>query len=255
MIRPASKFVVPSRVWDGRFVLKRRKQTFRLKAELRTQKNHTRAFTLLELLVVVGLITILVAGVGFALRDNAGSALTSAQNSIGSLLGQARAQAAVNQTEARLLIYAVRPPTGDAEKYLRLMQVFRAEPQGSTTWVAAGGPVYLPRGTYLVPPTTTGLLASGVVWPVNPAPVSTLSTGTNPGQPAGTPFNGANTVFFLQFNADGTFTPPTQPYVKVAIATAAVANNIPQFNNPGAIRGVLLRPSGAVTFVNDAAGF
>ncbi len=253
MIRPTTALVVPP--FGGRMFRANRHEIFRLKAELCTRTRSPAGFTLLELLVVVGLITLLAAGVGFALRDNAGSALTSAQNSLGSLLGQARAQAAVNQTEARLLIYAVRPPSGDAEKYLRLLQVFRAEPQGSTTWVAAGAPVYLPRGIYVVPPSTTGLLASGVVWPANPSPVSNLGTAANPGQPTGTPFNGANTVFFLQFNADGTFTPPTQPYVKIALATGTVANSVPQFNNAGAVRGVLLRPSGAVTFVSDATGF
>ena len=61
-------------------------------------------------MTVVGLIVILVGGSSFALRDKAGSSLTSAQNTLAALVGQTRAQAAVNQTEARLLIYAVRAP-------------------------------------------------------------------------------------------------------------------------------------------------
>ena len=215
------------------------------------------AFTLIEMVSVVGLIVFLLAGFGFALRDNAGSALTSAQNTLGSLVGQARAQAAVNQTEARLLVYAVRPPSGDVEKYLRLLQVFIASPQGSSTWVPVGSPVYLPRGTYFVPTTTTGLLASGVAWPTNPAPVSTpIGTGTNPGQPTGTAFNGAGTVFYVEFKADGSLNPAANPYIKLAVTTGALGtNNLPAFNNAAAVRGILIRPNGAVSYVNEATGF
>ncbi len=215
-----------------------------------------RGFTLIEVMTVVGLIVILVGGSSFALRDKAGSSLTSAQNTLAALVGQARAQAAVNQTEARLLVYAVRTPAGDVEKYLRLLQVFIASPQGSTTWVPVGSPVYLPRGVFLVPTPTTGLLAAGVVWPTNPAPLSTLGTAANPNQPVGTAFNGAGTVFFLQFNPDGSLSPAANPYIKLALTTGGfAANNLPAFNNANAVRGLIIRPSGAVSFVNDASGF
>lgn len=215
-----------------------------------------RGFTLIEVMVVIGLIVFLVGGVGFALRDTGGSALANAQNALASLVGQARAQAAVNQTEARLMIYAVRPPTGDGEKYLRLMQVFRAEPQGSTTWVPVGAPIYLPTGIYLVPASTSGLLASGVTWQPNPAPLSTpIGTGTNPGQPVGTAFNGASTVFYLEFKADGSISPTPTPYTKLVVTTGGLLNGLPAFNNAFAVRGLLIRPSGAVTFVNNATDF
>jgi type II secretory pathway pseudopilin PulG len=214
------------------------------------------AFTLIETMVVVGLVVILLGGVGFALRDTGSSSLASAQNILGSLVGQARAQAAVNQTEARLAIYAVRPPGGDAEKYLRLLQVFVARPQGSSTWAPVGSPVYLPRGVFVVPPTTNGLLASGVTWAVNPAPVSSLVTGTIPNQLAGTPFFNVATVFFIEFKADGSLTPVPAPYTKLAVTTGGVGlNGLPAFNNANAVRGVLIRPTGAVTYVNEATAF
>ena len=215
-----------------------------------------RAFTLIELMMVVGLIALLVAALGLSLGDTGGNSLASAQKVLGSLVGSARAQAAVNQTEARVLVYGARPPAGDSDKYLRLLQVFIASPEGSNTWVPVGGPVYLPRGLYVVPASTAGLLASGVIWPANPAPLSTLGTATGPTQPVGTAFNGATTVLYVQFNADGTITPPASPYFKFVVATGALSSgSLPAFNNPGAVRGVLIRPSGAVTFVNDAASF
>jgi len=221
---------------------------------------HRRAFTLIELLAVIGIIVFVAAGIGLALNDTGGSSLAGAQNSLATLVGQARAQAAVNQTEARLLIYAVRPPSGDAEKYLRLLQVFvnTSANSASQTWSPVGTPVFLPRGIYVVPQSTTGLLPTGVVWPANPAPVSLLGTAGNPGQPVGTAFNGAATVFFVEFRPDGSVnagTVPISPYLKLAVASGTLTNNIPQFTNSAAVRGLIVRPTGAISFVNDVSSF
>jgi hypothetical protein len=219
-------------------------------------------FTLIEIMSVIGLIVILIGGFGFALRDNAGSSLTSAQNTLGSLVGQARAQAAVYNTDVRLIIYSVRPPGGtdSVEKYLRVIQVIRNETPFATaaTWVAVGSPVYLPRGIFVVPNPTSGLLASGVTWPANPAPVSSLNPGflvPVSAAPLGTPFFGA-TAFYIEFKADGSLIPAVNPYIKLALTTGGfAANNLPAFNNANAVRGVLIRPNGAVSYVNEANGF
>lgn len=215
-------------------------------------------FTLIEMMIVIGLIIILIGGFGFALRDTAGSALTRAQNTLGALVGQARAQAALNQTEARLVIYATRPPGGDNSKYLRLLQVFVATTQGSTnSWVPVGSPTYLPSGVYLVPTATNGLLASGVSWLTNPPPISTpLGTAGNPNQPNGTAFFGASTVFYIEFKADGSFVPAANPFTKLVVTTGALGtNNLPAFNNPNAVRGIRIRSNGAISYVNEATGF
>lgn len=221
------------------------------------------AFTLIELLVVVGLIALLVGGIGFALGDSSGTSLATAQKELASLIGTTRAQAALYSTEARLCVYTTRPPSGDAEKYLRMLQVFRNSTPEATTasWVAVGNPVFLPRGIYLVPAITTGLLASNVAnWPTNPAPVSTLTTNfTVPvsAAPVGTPFNGGVSSW-IGYTADGRLTgvPTGTAYAKLAVATGTLGtSNLPQFNNPGAVRGLLLRPSGGVTAANDANSF
>jgi prepilin-type N-terminal cleavage/methylation domain-containing protein len=215
-----------------------------------------RAFTLLELLVVVGLVAVLAGGLSMALKDTGGNSLATGQTTLATMVGTARAQAAVNQTEARLLIYGTRPPAGDPDKFLRLMQVVRAEPQGSQTWIPVGGAVALPRGIYVIPTATNGLLAAGVTWPSNPPLLSTLGAPFNPVQPVGTPFASPATAYYIEFKADGTVTQmSTQSYVRLLVATATLANNIPQFNNSAAVRGLLIRPSGAVTFVNDALSF
>ena len=214
-----------------------------------------RAFTLVELLVVMGIIVLVAGGLGLALSDTGGNALATGQTTLATLVNTARAQAAVNQTETRLMIYGTRPPAGDAEKFLRLLQVFRAEPQGSRNWVPVGSAEALPRGIYVVPTSTAGLLATGVVWPTNPPLLSSLGGPESPNQIVGTPF-GNSTAYFIQFNADGTIQQVgSQSYARLLVATAALANNVPQFNNGGAVRGLLIRPSGGITFVNDANSF
>ena len=219
-----------------------------------------RGFTLIELLVVCALVAILSGGLAMALRDGGGNSLATAQTTVATLVGTARAQAAVHQTEALLAIVSTRPPVG-AGKFLQLLQVFRNDTPtaNSPTWVPVGAPVLLPTGVCVVPPSTSGLLAAGVTWPSNPPQVSTLEELGNLGQPTGTPFGGGVTVFALQFNPDGTIPlldKQRQQYARLVVGTTAQsASGLPQFNNKDAVRGLLIRPTGAITFVNEALGF
>lgn len=223
-----------------------------------TRGCEARAFTLIELMIVVGLIALLVGAVGLALGGTGSTALATAQNSLASLAGTARAQAALHQTEARLLVYATRPPVGDTDKFYRYLRVVIAETPGSTgagaRWSPVGAPVLLPSGINVVPNSTTGFLATGVTWPTNPAPVSlflsaTAARYTISGDPA---TSAADTYLAVQFAPDGTVTPLG---AKLALATATIANGLPQFNNAGSVRGLLLRPSGGITRVNEPGSF
>ena len=220
-------------------------------------RRHRRAFTLIELMMVVGLIALLVTLLGLSLGDKGGNSLASAQKMLGSLVGSARAQAAVTQAEARILVYGTQPPSGDAEKFLRMLRVVVAETPGatSTRWRSVGAPVFLPRGVYVVPNPPTRFVASGVIWPVNPTPVSTLLPAQVYAIVNEPPGN--DSYYAIEWKPDGTVntTLGNQPYAKLAVATASLSNNLPAFNNAGAIRGLLIRASGAITFVNDAASF
>jgi general secretion pathway protein H len=222
-------------------------------------------FTLIELMVVIALIALLSVGVGMALRDAGGNALATGQTTLATMVGTARAQAAVNQTEAILAIFGTRPPADTSGNFLRMMQVFRNNSPGAARpdWLPVGNPVVLPPGVYVVPPSVSGLLASGVVWPGNPPLLSGPFDSSSPvglRQVTGTPFGGSVTAYTLQFNADGTLfsleQSGTAQYVRLVVATASLsAQNVPQFNNAAAARGLLVRRTGAVTFVNEAAAF
>lgn len=216
------------------------------------------AFTLVELLIVIGLIALLLGAVGLSLSGPGVTTLATAQNTLAGLVATARAQAAVKQKDTLVLIYGTRPPIGDVEKYLRYIRIVIApdsSPTTSTTiWEPIGSPVLLPNGVCVVPPSTTGLLASGVIWPTNPAPVSAFN---NPiaskkiilNEPAN---NAADTYFELKITPDGVVTPVA---AKLAVATTTVSNGLPQFTNAGAVRGLAFRASGAVTRVNEPGSF
>ena len=234
-----------------------------------------RGFTLIELLAVVGLIVILLGGFGLALRGRGGdgAALANAQKSLASLVGTARAQAGLHHTTARLLVYASQPPAADAGKFLRYLQVVREEPFGSGSWVAVGTPVLLPAPVCVVPPAPVPrtMVATGVTWTATAAlgpasallgPVaanvigqSTLINGVQRGtaQPFGG--TGGGQAYYLQFSPDGTVS-GSGTNLKLALGTANLAANaLPQFNNANAVRGLLVRKTGAVTFVGDANSF
>jgi len=236
-----------------------------------------RAFTLVELLVVMGVMIVLVGGFAVAIagRGGEGAALASAQSLVASLVGSTRAQAALHQTSVRLIVYGQIPSgtTGDANKYLRSLQIVRQETlaTGATVWVAVGDPVTLPAPVCVVPPAPvpTNHLRTGVTWNNNVAmgPVSTLvplNAFNYRGQVNATAsqFFGAQgqngRILYLEFDQTGAVTtpPPSSTPVKIALATAVLAPSaVPQFNNATGVRGLVVRRSGAISLVDTSTGF
>lgn len=236
-----------------------------------------RGFTLLELMIVVGLIVLLTGAVALALagRGGDGAALANAQSILSGLIGTTRAQAALHQNNARLIVHAQQPPlanAADAALYLRSLQVLRQEilPNGTTVWVAVGDPVSLPRPICVVPPAPvpTNHLVSGVAWNNNVAtgPVSTLVTATAfsyRGQLNATTNqffgrqNSSGRIHYLEFAPDGTvISNTTGNPTKIALTTAVLAGNaLPAFNSATSVRGLFVRRSGAISLVDTATGF
>jgi hypothetical protein len=228
---------------------------------------------------VIGLIVTLVGGAAVALggRGGEGAALTNAQSLVAGLVSATRAQAALHQTEARLIIYAQMPPAAnaDAAKYLRALQIVRQETlaSGASVWVAAGDPVTLPTPICVVPPGPVPAnhlrLPTGQTWNNNVAtgPVSTVLTGTGfnyRGQSAATAsqFFGVNgqsgRIHYLEFLPDGTVRSSATGNnpTKIALSTAILGGNtLPLFNNPSGVRGLFVRKTGAISLVNVATGF
>ncbi len=112
-----------------------------------------RAFTLIELLVVIAVIGVLAGAVGMALRSgDRGPALQAAQANLSSLISAARAQAALDNATATVLIWA---DSGDLDTYLRRACVAeRVDTNNDGTldaWARQGQVIDLPRGVYFAP--------------------------------------------------------------------------------------------------------
>jgi NAD(P)-dependent dehydrogenase (short-subunit alcohol dehydrogenase family) len=128
-----------------------------------TYRGRLSAFTLLELLVVGGLI----AGMSFlvfgALRGGGKSmALRSAQATVANLVTAARTKAPATNRKTRLLINA---DSAQPERYLRqvILQLARQSGPSPLDWDTVQI-VFLPPATYVVPATLSGLVANAAEW-------------------------------------------------------------------------------------------
>lgn len=214
------------------------------------QPSWRRGFTLIELLVVISIIALLAGVVGMALKDgNPGASLRSAQSTLVSMVSVARGQAALNQSDARLLVYASSSTTDDMDKerYLRYVRVVVDK---SGTWTPVGEAVMLPEGAYVVPPTapTGTLVESGVTWSADGVvPVSGFSVSS----PWTLPYD-SKTYYYINFKSVGTIDGAN---VRIAVGSAKRDANGPKFDNPDDVRGFLIRSMGNVTLLNDTASF
>lgn len=129
------------------------------------RKHHRRAFSLVELLVVVGLVAALSV---FLIGGNGGggrsAALQSGQALLANLVTAARTSAMASGQSSRLLVQVDR--TGEPSRYLRQAVV---QTQTATGWLTLTETA-LPAGVYVVPgnftPLPAGLFAAdtGVPW-------------------------------------------------------------------------------------------
>jgi type II secretory pathway pseudopilin PulG len=125
-----------------------------------------KAFTLLELLVVIGLIAamsfFLVSGL---MGGGATAALQSGQATIANLITTARTKASATGRKTRLLLNA---DAGAPERFLRhlVLQLARQSGSSPTDWDTLAT-VTLPEGVYVVPSSLTqsgGLVANPAEW-------------------------------------------------------------------------------------------
>ncbi len=123
----------------------------------------SKAFTLLELLVVIGLIATMSA---FLFNGLAGggksSALQSAQATVSNLIIAARTKAPATNRKARLLVNA---DAGSPERYLHFVVLQLARQPGSSPadWDTVQSAA-LPPGAYVVPGSLTGLVVDAAEW-------------------------------------------------------------------------------------------
>ena len=114
-------------------------------------KRHHKGYTLIELLVVLGLMTIAFSFVVVNTINNDGMSLKSSQRILSAVAQGAKGQAIMNQSPARLIIYADQGDDSDKNKYLRFFGIVTQDPNNPRKWIAGTEGTYLPKGIYFMP--------------------------------------------------------------------------------------------------------
>lgn len=228
-----------------------------------TMPRKHQGFTLIELLVVIGLIAVLAAGIGLSMRDgNPSASLRAGQNSLVGLLSSARGQAALNQTDA-MLVVDVTDITND--QCLRAFQIVVRAGSGLDQWRPVGDPVLLPQGIYLAPPEGTSITGLSFDGGWTAARKSKGFQSTAPGTltersysatdypyyPTGA-FTGRSYLKFQSFSALGTTSGAGTLLVTAGKRKGAAEISL---DNPELLRGVWVSRYGVATLINEAGTF
>ncbi|MBX3735377.1 MAG: prepilin-type N-terminal cleavage/methylation domain-containing protein [Candidatus Didemnitutus sp.] len=219
-------------------------------------------FTLLELLVVVGLISAFSFILINTLGTTRGAALQSAQGMLANLIVAARTKAAASGQSSRILIQFDATSNTAATRFLRhlVLQV-----QVSGTWQSLTE-VYLPEGTYILPGNYAlplGLLAATDTPWTRPSDNQDMrSTALRSGNITVAAINGGTTEQWtgMVFSANGTTTNSNGALIVAAGRPRAPASygsgeSPVELLHPEQVRGLSISTYGVAALINSRAGF
>lgn len=221
-------------------------------------------FTLIELVVVIGLIAALTALFASGLRSNKSAALRSAQTTLANTLTAARLRAQSSGCRVRVLIHA---GANDAVRFRRVIAVQQESSYGSGEWLRPASVVTLPPEVLVLPYRNrqpAGLFEAPEQWvksngasspavlhssSLSAAPVSVAIQTESPERwdfvqftPQNTMSSGVGDVVLAMCRArpPGSYAEGESPFVA---------------EGPASARGVSISTYGVVTLINDRGGF
>jgi Tfp pilus assembly protein FimT len=159
--------------------------------------SKTKAYTLVELLVVMGVLLIGFSAVFIGTSSGDGAKLSSAQRTLSGLVKAARGQAILKNAKVRLIIHDD-DNINEIDKYRRLLGIvyFGTDSNGNAGWIATDKGTYLPKGIYF--DSATSDTESGTNWTT----ASTMQINYPRLSPQ-TDGSGTNFLFY-EFNGNGT---------------------------------------------------
>ncbi|MDX2109988.1 MAG: type II secretion system protein [Verrucomicrobiota bacterium] len=193
-------------------------------------------FTLIELLVVLALVATLAGVMGYALRDTGSvAALRATERLVAGHLANARAQAVLHQTTARLILAADK--VADSGRYLRYVGVIYRDPADAARWIAAGEGSAFPQGVYFWQELSDALPTLSLEFPRG----ESVAEGTGP------------QWYFLEFSANGQMAAPTRLVFGVPeCVEPAGVSTVLQFDKASTpIGGVVVNRWGAVALAEN----
>ncbi len=242
---------------------------------MRNIQNHdlrgdTRGFTIIELLVVIGIIVMFLAIAGLSIRGTDTLNLQSAQRTMSGLVNAARSQAEMRQVPVRI---AVNDDPEDRDNYLRQIWLVRAggavsSPDAgasSVNWIPINDPVRLPAGVFIVP-TANG---SGVVHQRGGDQLLPPDFFNDYRDNANNQRKSSLGVQRMHINYDAASNPNSTKMMYISFNARGFAGNSyrfiaglaerqqagPRFTNSEQITGLLIRPFGTATLVDDPETF
>lgn len=204
-----------------------------------SKRTNRRAFSLIELLVVIGIITLMAGLIGTALTTSGGAtSVKASQRVLAGLVQSARTQALLKQQKVRLLIHADESDPSRYRRYAGL--VYGSDTDG---WIAVNDGTLLPSGAYFAIDTENSTFTSNSTISLQYPRREAKMVGTG------------DSYYYVEFNADGTVVTSPAPIIAVQAASLtgpATPGNIPLENDPNAIAAVVIHKLGSITFLDDA---